>query len=235
MKMKWNGYKLLIALATMSLVIGCATSEPKIQEGPTAEYTFDGLVRVDNTAFQKVWVRKGINLAKYDKIILKGSDVHYRAVRFVGNERIFPVNQEFFPLNEKQKNDVEKIVTEAFKKELEKSKYFKIVEEPGPTTLTVFGTLLDVVSRTPPDSGTRDYYLSSYGEATLVIELRDSESDEVFARVADRRAAQPLGGEVSSFASTSVTASMEVNRLASRWATLLRQGIDYLHDLPEVE
>jgi len=232
--MKFNGLKVFFALLSVSLIWGCAVPEPKLQEGPTAEVTFDGLVRVDNTTYQRVWVRKDINLADYDKILLKGADVHYRAVKKPVGIRASS-SAQFFPMDEKEKDDFEKTVSEVFDREMKKSKYFKIVDEPGPKTLTVIGTLIDVVSRMPPDMPGRDVYLSNYGEATLVIEVRDSMSDEILARAVDRRAAQPFGGEIQSFPSNSVTAKAEVSRVMTQWANLLREGIDYLHDLPPVE
>lgn len=233
--MKLNYFKVLFVLLAFGLIWGCAMPEPKLQEGPTAETTYDGLVRVDNTVMSKVWVREDINLANYDKILLKGADVHYRDVKLPGGERYYSSNQQFFPMSEKDKDDFEKVVSEGFRKELEKSKYFEIVDEPGPTTLTVVGTLIDVVSRMPPETPGRDVYLSNYGEATLVIELRDSGSDEILARAADRKAAQPFMNQVESTPATSVSANFEVMRVVSQWGTLLTNGLDYLHDLPPVE
>lgn len=236
--MKLHEFKVLFVLLAVGLIWGCAMPEPKLQEGPTAETTFDGLTAVDNTVMAKVWVRKDIDLSGYDKIMPIGADVQYRAVSLPGGERYYSSKQEFFPFSEKDKADFEKLVSDAFQKELEKSKYFEIVDEPGPTTLTVLGTLLDVTSRVPPEIPGRDVYLRNYGEATLVIELSDSMSEEILARAVDRRAAQDIStgiGDISSTPATAVSATMEVNRIASQWGKLLTDGIDYLHDLPPVE
>jgi hypothetical protein len=69
------------------------------------------------------------------------------------------------------------------------------VTTPGPGTLILVGTLVDVVSKVPPDDapGRYEVYLSDVGEATLILELRDSVTNEVLARVADRRAAESAG------------------------------------------
>lgn len=235
--MKLYDFKVLFVLLAVGLMWGCAGPEPKIQEGPTAETTFDGLVAVDNTVYQKVWVKPDIDLSQYDKMMLKGAEVDYRAVGLPGGARYYSSRQEFFPMSEKDKEDFEKLVSEGFRKELEKSKYFEIVQEPGPTTLIVEGTLIDVVSRVPPEIGGRDVYVSSYGEATLVIQLYDSMSDEILARAADRRAAQDVTAmnSVSSTPATAVSATMEVNRMVTTWGQLLTNGIDYLHEMPPVE
>ena len=68
------------------------------------------------------------------------------------------------------------------------------------------------------------------GEATLVLELQDSQSGETLARAVDRRAADPLddpGTNVSRV--TSVEAWSEVRRVARRWASTVTRRIDQLH------
>jgi hypothetical protein len=92
--------------------------------------------------------------------------------------------------------------------------------------LLIRGALLDVVSFAPPEEsmGIRDsVYLSSVGEATLVIELRDSITEAILARAVDRRAAE------SAFEfreSNRVNNTQEVRRLAGTWARLLRDQLD---------
>ena len=60
--------------------------------------------------------------------------------------------------------------------------------------------------------GRSNIYLSSVGEATLVIEIRDSESNAVLARIVDRRAADmnQTGGAMQQ--SNSVTNWSEVQQ-----------------------
>ena len=229
--MKFNECKPLVYLIAIFLLMGCATNSPKMQEGPLAEWTFDGLVRVDNTKLDKVWVKPDINLADYDSIMLQSVEVHYRAVRNPGSDRLYPRDTEFFPLTDQQKAGVVEILSKAFKDEMAKCKSYTLTDTPGPNTLAVRGELLDVVSRTPPEVGFRDVYLSSFGEATLVIELRDSVSDEIFARAVDRRAAESFGELVKA---DSISARMEVSRLATSWARLVREGIDNLHDVKPI-
>jgi hypothetical protein len=76
--------------------------------------------------------------------------------------------------------------------------------------------------------GRGDIYLSSVGEATLVLELKDSLSGETIYRAIDRRAAERAGGTMMT--SNTVTTKSEVRRLAQRWATRLREGLDSIHD-----
>jgi hypothetical protein len=103
---------------------------------------------------------------------------------------------------------------------------FELVDEPGPDVLAVLGGLLDVVSYVPPEPiGGRSYvYLSSVGDATLVLELRDSETGTILARSIDRRAAEPIGATLQD--SNRVSNAAEVRRLIRHWASRLREGLD---------
>ena len=99
------------------------------------------------------------------------------------------------------------------------------MHERGDDVLILQGALLDVVSKVPPDHvGRSEIYLSSVGEATLVIEALDSMSEEVIFRAVERRAAERVGSQP--IQSTSVTTWSEVRRLIRRWATTLRKGLD---------
>ena len=129
----------------------------------------------------------------------------------------------------KNKQKLIDTVGEVFVEELQKSEHFEIVDEAGPDVLIIVGVLHDIVSRVPPDMiGRGDIYLSSVGEATLIIELRDSLSGETIYRAVDRRAAERAGG--TAVRSSSVTTWSEVRRMARRWATRLTQGLDSIHE-----
>ena len=67
--------------ATVLVVASCATPEPTIQTGADAETTFDGLVAVDNSAFQRAWIDPTIDLSGYSKIMPGPATFEFRAVR----------------------------------------------------------------------------------------------------------------------------------------------------------
>ena len=111
---------------------------------------------------------------------------------------------------------------------MKKIERYEIVMEAGPDVMMVRGALLDVVSFVPQDSlatgGRNNIYLSRVGEATLVLELRDSETGAILARSIDRRAAEPVGGTFID--SNRVTNAAEIRRLIRFWARRLREGLD---------
>ncbi len=209
------------AMCALLIIGGCATSS-KGAPDLDSDLTYDGLAKVKNTKVKGAWMRPGFTLAGYSKIMLIGAGIEYRPVKKVPRSASFTTSQ--FPLTDEQKARLRTVVSDSFKTELAQSRNFQLVDQPGPDVLTIWGGLVDVVSYVPPDSvGRGNIYLSSVGQATLVIEIRDSESNAVLVRIVDRRAAQNIGPVQLS---TSVTNWSEVQQVARTWAAQLRTGLD---------
>jgi len=206
-----------LALVSALLVAACSTQPSQPQIG--AEESFDGLRRITNSQADAAWVRPGVDLAAYRKLRLEGAGIEFRPVKRTGS------SQREFSMSEAQKTRLREIVVEVFREELMASERFSLVEESGPDVLTVWGGLYDVVSFVPPEqAGRRDVFINQVGAATLVIELRDSESGATLVRALDRRAASRAGSQLSF--SSSASNWGEVRRVARRWATLLRTRLD---------
>ena len=190
--------------------------------------TFDGLVEVKKSSFQRAWVEPTIDFSRYTKVMPGDAQFEFRAVRerSASSSRASSATEFYIPEESRQK--LIDTVSEVFKEELAKSKFFTMVEEPGPDVLILDGAMLDIVSRVPPQQASRgDIFISRIGEITLVLQLRDSMSGETLARAAERRAIEPAGrGAVRA---NSVTTWSEVRRLARRWGSKLRNGLDDFH------
>lgn len=217
----------LLCIAAMS--VAC-TQTPSIDTSPEAELTFDGLAPISNSRFANAWIDPDVDLAGYDKIMAGGAEFEFRAVkRSSGSSSMRRGSETEFWISDENRQRLIETVSEVFVEELQKSEHFEIVDKAGPDVLIIVGILHDIVSRVPPDMiGRGDIFLSSVGEATLIIELRDSLSGETIYRAIDRRAAERTGG--SAMRSSSVTTWSEVRRMARRWATRLTQGLDSIHE-----
>jgi hypothetical protein len=216
-----------IALATTFYVGtgGAAPKQPRIQTGPNAEVTHDGLVRVEKSVADAAWVKPDLDLTPYKKLMVVSQGVSFRKLKPVSDFQARSESQ--FPVQEENKQQLSDILKEAFSEELAKNERYQVVTTPGPDVLLIVGAVIDVVSNIPPDVdsarfGRGGVYLTSVGEATLVIELRDSESGEILARAADRRAAE----SAFAFEVNNVTAWSEVRRLARSWASLLSRRLE---------
>ena len=205
---------------------GCETTPPTIQTGPDAELSFDGLHKVDNSKADVAWARPDIDLSGYTKIWPVGAGVEYRQVKNRGRTSMDRTKGGPYFIDDKSRAQFEELVGTVFKEELKKVKKYELVDGPGPDVLMIRGGLLNVTSMVPPEpiGGRSTVFLSSVGDATLVLELRDSETGTILARSVDRRAAEAIGGTFQR--SNSVTNSAEVRRLIKFWAVRLREGLD---------
>ena len=224
-----------IAIACAVLVAVDAAGKPRLETGPDAEVTHDGLHRVDRTAMDAAWVKPDLDLSPYDKLMVVAGGMSFKPVDNEG-KRWWPglSDDTEFPISDENKQRLQEEVTHAFAEELSKLERYEVVTEPGAGVLLVIGELIDVVSEVPPVDecvGRCDVYLTEVGEATLVLELRDSVTNEVLARAADRRAAESEGWPINA---NSVTVWPEVRQLAGTWARLLRKRLEEIDSVDDL-
>ncbi len=235
MKIAGSKFILTITGLVLALTTSVVLAKPRLQMGPDAEITYDGLHRVDKTVMDAAWVKPDLDLRPYTQIMFVGAGISYKAVDNEGR-RYVPgrSNDTEFGISDEGKQRFEREVREVFTARLAELERYEIVTEPGPGVLLLVGAILDVVSNVPPVgscTGRCEIYLNSVGEATLVIELRDSVTNEVLLRAADRRAAQSAGWAINA---NSVTVWAEVRRLAGFWAQRLRKGLDDFESIDDL-
>jgi hypothetical protein len=129
--------------------------------------------------------------------------------------------------------DAEKILekarsgfTEVFTKEFQKAG-ITIVTSPGPDVLRLTPIVTDLYINAPDtmQPGMTRTYTMEAGEATLVLEGRDSTTNALLGRAVDRRETQGTGvAQITS----SVTNIAEFERLFSQWAKIAIKGLDEL-------
>jgi hypothetical protein len=212
------------AFVVALLLLGCQA--PSIQTGADAEISFDGLHRVDNARADDVWMLPGVDFSKYNKVRLDETQISYRPVQEPSQTmRSVGTNSEF-PLDQNQKLKLEIAAKEAFLEALAKSKHYTLVTEEGTGVLEVSASLIDVVSRVPPENADRgDVFLTEIGVATLVLELRDSATEQLLVRSTDRRRVE----NNTMVRSTSVRNMSEVRMALRQQAKLLTENLDKLH------
>ena len=204
-----------LLLAACVALGACTAPDPVVDaDAPT----YDGLVPVRDPGLREAWVRPAIDLSRYEQMVLLPIEVQFRAVRPAAGTTLGRSQDREFPISPADQQRLVDLVTEVFREELAKSRHLTLTTEPGPDVLLVRTSLLDIVSRVPPEvPGRSEIFLDEVGAATLVLELQDSQSGETLARAVARRAADPVddtGTNVSSV--TSVQAWTEVRRVARR-------------------
>lgn len=223
-----------IILAAAAMILASCQSAPTFQTGDDAELTHDGLTRMDNTILGAVWARPDIDLTSFDKVMFDRVAVEFRAIeggpysgRAGRSTSASTRNQTMFRLDETTKELVISEISGAFAAEIVRTDVFEVVDEPGYDVLLIEVSLLDIVSRVPPEQvGRSSVWLDSVGDAMLVLEIRDSMSNAIFLRAADRRGAG--SGSMDGVQSNRVTNASEVRRLGRRWAQNVRDGLEIL-------
>ena len=160
------------------------------------------------TQVESAQIAVGADFSKYDR--LQAADMGI----------FFPSGTEMLPEDQQR---LRKTFRDAFLGELEG---YSVSRDPGPTTMKVEASLIDL--RGPAGAGSalfsmrreiRD--LATAGSLVFLMELKDSETNEVLARAADSAKAPPLG--TSPDAETDWQA---VDEAAAHWAGLFRGFLD---------
>lgn len=204
----------------LAVFILSACAPQPTQPKPIGEVNIEGLRAVSARNFEAAFVRPGVTFADYTKLMIDELELAFRTPDRGQNQ---------FALGEDQKTRFRAAMATAFGEELGKLEAVDIVTEPGPDVLALHVRVQDIVARAPGrrvgGAGRAGFALETVGEMTLVLELRDSESNEVLVRSFDRQAVE--GAAMVS--GDGVVSTWEgVERVVGRWASRTREGLDRL-------
>ena len=223
--------KPIVLLFFLSLTATTVAQEaPADAEQSAAEERYSHLEK-GKSGFRETWVNPDIDWTRFDSLYLWTAEFQYRDVGPARRTRSSMMNtrQREFGISDDDRKKFEEILSEAFVEEIRKAKNFEIVDDPRRSSLIMRGAVLDIVSLVPPEMvGRSEVYLSSVGEATLVLELIDARDGEVAAVVAERRAFQSGTGRIDGFSvpTNNATIISEVRRWARREASTLRKALE---------
>src|SRR4030095_890623 len=159
----------------------------------------DGLVPVKPRQMELAWLRPGVDFRPYTKIIVDRTQVAFQP----GWLKDYNLNA---PLNQVSPDDAAKILAAAqtnfddiFKDAFTKAG-FPVVATTGPDVLRVNSGILDLMLNAPKGQGTgfATVWVITAGEAALIVEVRDTVTNALLGRVADREATQELGRQLAS-------------------------------------
>ena len=182
-----------------------------------SSFTFDGLEKVESRHFSAAFVRPGVDFSHYQQLLLSESELAFRTP-----DR----EKQQFPLSAEQKDGFRELLDSQFADELVNSSELKLTESAGPDALKLSVRVQDIVAMVPPRSvsGVGDIALRASAEATLVIEISDSESGEYLARVFDRRVFE--GTAIAQRQGPPITQWQDVDTVCERWAATVRERLD---------
>ena len=213
--------KILGLLALAIAFAGISSLSVTSKDAP--EISFDGLHLEPDSDVALLYVKPDADFSVYEEFVMLDAYVAFKknwqrntkvAGRRVSNKDM-----------EKIKVEVADLLHESFKKELDEVGGYKFVEKSGDKVMILRPALIDLDITAPdiPVAGRVNNYVASAGAATLYLEMYDSVSGEILARLLDRRNMQDYG--MARWAS-SVSNRADAQRMFKRWASLLRQAMD---------
>jgi hypothetical protein len=210
-----NSRTTVILLGFFGLMSACAPQPTIPIDLPKTN--FDGLEEVSSRFFSAAFMRPGVDFTDYQELLLGESELAFRTPDRAKQQ---------FPLTPEQKNRFRQLLDAQFSDEFATSKTLQITSSAGPKVLKLDVRVQDIVAIVPPRSvsGVGNIALQALAEATLVIELSDSESEEILARVFDRRAIQ--GTAIAQRQGPPVTQWDQLEAICNRWATTVRARLD---------
>jgi hypothetical protein len=219
----------VVAGILVTSLLAHAEPAPQAEErpAPTAEgeLTHDGLQRIESKRFALAWVRPDAHFGGYKKLIVLPAEIAYKDPK-KARKTYRPgtsSGDDTYILSESRIERLRKALRETFQEEVIEKGGWELTDKPGPDVLIARGGLIDMVVRVPPTTAGRSrIYLDTFGEATLVIELYDSQTRQILARIADREAAEPAGERVG----WDMEAPGEVRRMFRAWAKRFREALD---------
>lgn len=209
---------LLLALAAGLALPGLVHADA-LRPLPPPPPDAEGLVRQKSHRVDEFYLRPGADLGAYHKLLLAPVDIGF-AKYWARDHRDVEPEESL-----RMRQDLARLSRRVFTGELQGHGGYPVVEAAGPDVLEVRAAIvnLDIYAPEQKDAAIRHNYILSAGEATLVAELRDSQTGTLLARVIDRREMH----RYSEFElATSVTNSAEALDLVSRWSRLLRRRLD---------
>ena len=209
------------------LMLAFAASSALAGENKPPEVTHDGLHLVPDTKVAVVYAKPGADLSGYKRVMILDAYVAFKKnwARDQNRSSIYTITTRDI---ERIKQETAMLFREVFVEELDTEGGYPVVDSPDTDVLLLRPAIIDLDVTAPDlDRAGRSYnFASSAGAATLYLELYDSVSSEILARVIDRKAAS--SGPVMRW-SNKLTNRVEAKRILAGWAGLLRDRLDELH------
>lgn len=208
----------LVVIALVSTAAFAAEKAPEI--------TTDGLVLMKDTKLRAVYLRPGATLDQYTKVVLLDCYVAFKK----NWERDH--NRNAMSLGRRVSTDdmekIKRIVADEFRsvftQELQDKGGYEIVDKAGEDVLIVRPAIinLDVTAPDTRSAGMSRTAVASAGQMTLYMELFDSSTGDIIARVIDPEADDRGGFAMPANRSTNTA---EARRIMRKWADTLRSHL----------
>jgi Protein of unknown function (DUF3313) len=207
----------LLLLTTLSTALAAEPPE-----------SWDGLVQVKPKRMDAAYLLPGADFRPYTKLMVDPTQAAFN------KDWMKRINESRLSLSDRvTQEDADKIIAAAqsnfddiFQEAFQKAGY-AIVKAPGPDVMRVSTAVVNLYVNAPDtmSAGRSRSFTTDAGEATLVLEARDSMSGALLGRVLDRRETRGMGTVQMT---TSVTNVSDFRALFKTWASISIKGLEEL-------
>jgi hypothetical protein len=223
-------YRTLVAAISTALVLNaCTTGTPEVQTGDDAEVVMDTLHRVDNARVQLAYVDPDVDLAKYNKVLVRPLGVNKIEIKQPSQSGSIAGRRDW-ELTDKDKVALQTMYQEAMVKQLEEKGGYEVVDTADDDVLEIAAMITGLAPSGPKDDsrsrpiGRSQVYTDGAGSIAVAVVYGDSETGEVIGLAKDVRGSNSHWG-----ANNSVSNKAEVRRIFTSWAVSIREGLDRVH------
>jgi hypothetical protein len=222
-------HRFSVTAATLMSAMTCAAA----LAAESRSASWDGLIAVESKRLDAVYLMPDADFRTYTKVMFDPPEVALKknwlrdynrtAGDLSGQISNADVQRAFETIRTQFGNIFAKVYSDAG---------YQVVTAPGPDVLRVRTGVMNL-SVTAPDTrpGSSRTFSRDAGEATLILEARDSESGAVMGRAVDRR----LAGDTSRLIRNSVTNRSDFSLLFAGWAKASVDGLAELKALSPVD
>ncbi len=213
-----------------------AAAAPALAQSHAADDDWEGLVRVPSQRIEFVYLAPGADFRPYTKVILEPSEMAMRKdwlrdyQQATGERRNGISERDVVRALERGSKRFDTYFADAFTQA-----GFTIVRSPAADVVRVRLGVFEIDVQTPDGlKVTRNERLTlseNAGQATLVVEVRDSVTNALLGRAIERRLADDTGQWARGLGDSKVG----FNRLFRRWAEASAQGMAELKALSPVD
>lgn len=222
--------RLVPALLLATLVAAAAPAPAVAQDAPAAG-SWDGLVEVNANRLDAAFLLPGADFSGFTRVMLDEPEVAFRQnwMRDVNRSRSTGrrvTEADAARIQQTVSASSIDIFSRAFT-----DAGFEVVTRPGPDVARVRIGIMNLFVNAPDtmSAGRTTSFVTNAGEATLVLEVRDSQTNALLARVVDRREARRNPGPANQ-----ITNAAEFRALAGTWARISATGLTNLKQLSPV-
>jgi hypothetical protein len=215
-----------VALFTLCAGLAVVTPSGRAAEEPPPEVTKDGLHLYKQTKQRIAYVRPGATFTQYKRVSILDPYVEFSKewVEDYNRDQRDPSSRIRDSDLDRAKKALQGDFRKIFTEELQKGGRYQVTDSGGPDVLVLRPALVNIQVSAPDlmTAGRSATYVQSAGTMTIYLELWDSASNTILARVIDGKVDPGLYGQRAS----SVTNRAAADRMMRSWADELRNRLD---------